>query len=82
LSYCFYDPKRYFRDMLNYWNWFVIISHLVYQFVLWTDPDKEISIVFDLVILMAIFYKGFNFLRLFDAFAPFVGIFNSVVGNH
>ena len=87
ISFCFYDIKRYFTESLNYWNWLVLITVFIYQFVFLkafeskSEPESDFSKVFSVLVLLGVFYKGFNMFRMFDSLAPFVGIVNSIMGN-
>lgn len=80
ISFSAFRPSRYFLDLLNYVDLFILLNSSVFL-VLFTSSNKEKDWhkIWQMIVQFAIYYRGFSYMRIFDSFTTIVSMINTII---
>ena len=76
--YSTYKPSLYFFDFYNIVDWLIFILSLIYLFYLYKEPTKDLNKVYNILLLIVIYYRGLTLMRIFNGFTTLIGILNII----
>jgi hypothetical protein len=80
ISFIAYRPSKYFSDFVNFVDIFILLGSIIYLLMfdqtIWNPTVKQ---VYGLCIHFVVYYRGFYYLKIFDAFTTIVGIINVII---
>ena len=79
LTFIFFDPRSYFLDMENLWDWIIYICTLIYLTALKSQWSTRGAQIFLLCILIPLFFRGFLYLRILSTFTALVGMIQIIM---
>lgn len=81
MVYCSYKWKHYFKDLYNLVDWVMLLASFAYLIRIYREHIGDFNTLYCQVTLVMLYYRGFTFLRIIDAFTTLVGIINIIIGR-
>ena len=78
IVYSSFKPRIYFTDIYNAFDWIIYINTLIYQLHVFKMANEDFVKIFNLVLLILVYYRGLSYMRIFDKLTTLIGILNII----